>query len=79
MVSVHVQLSLGQTGCRSFVKVDYLDVVSMTRTVCVSIMSVSCGVFYMRGVDGDSSGLLLRGIVNVLILFEISTTCISKN
>lgn len=55
-------------------KADYLDVVSMPRTVCVSIMSVGCGVFYMRGVDGDSSCLLLRGIVNVLILFIVCTT-----
>lgn len=58
---------------------DYLDIVSMTRAVCVSVMSVGCGVFYMRGVDGDSSGLLLGGIVNVFILFVVSTTSISKH
>lgn len=51
----------------------------MTRTVCVTVMSVSCGVFYMRGVDGDSSRLLLWGIVNVLILFIVSTTSVSEH
>lgn len=60
-------------------KADYLDVVSMTRTVRVSIMPVGCGVFYMRGVDGDSSGLLFRGIVNVFILFIVSTTSVSEH
>lgn len=73
----HVQHLLSQVGCTS--KAGYLDIVSMTRTVCVSIMSVGCGVFYMRGVDGDSSGLLLGGIVNVFILFIVSTTSISEN
>lgn len=58
---------------------DYLDVVSVTGAVCMSIMSVGCGVFYMRGIDGDSSGLLFRGIVNFLILFKVSSTGVSKH
>lgn len=58
---------------------DYLDIVSMTRAVCVSIMSVGRCVFYMRGVDGDSSRLLLRGVVYVLVLFIVSTTSISEH
>lgn len=58
---------------------DYLDVVSMTWTVRVSIMSVGCGVFYMRGVDGDPSSLLLGGIVNVFILFKVGTTSLSQH
>lgn len=58
---------------------DYLDVVGVTGAVCMSIMSVGCGVFYMRGVDGDSSSLLLRGIVNFLILFKASSTGVSEH
>lgn len=78
----HVQHFLGQftkfqVNLRG--KAYYLDVVSMTRAVCVSIMPVGCCVFYMRGVDGDSSRLLLRGIVYVLVLFIVSTTSIGKH
>lgn len=60
-------------------KKGYLDVVSVSRAVCVSIMSVGCGVFYMRGVDGNSSGFLLWSIVNVLILLVAGTTSISEH
>lgn len=51
----------------------------MTRTVCVTIMSVGCGVFNMRSIDGDSSGLLLRGIVYLLVLFIVCATRISEH
>lgn len=57
----------------------YLDVVGMAGAVRVGVMSVGCGVFYMRGIDGNSSGLLLGGVVNLFILFEAGTTCISKD
>lgn len=51
----------------------------MSRAVCVSIMSVGCGVFYMRGVDSNSSGFLLWSIVNVLILLVVSSTGITEH
>lgn len=60
-------------------KVNHLDVVSVTGAICVRIMSVGCGVFNMRCIDGDSSGLFFRGIVYVLILFIVCTTSISKH
>lgn len=60
-------------------KVNHLDVVSVTGAICVRIMSVGCGVFNMRCIDGDSSGLFFRGIVYVFILFIVCTTSISKH
>lgn len=60
-------------------KNNYLDVISVTRAVCMSIMSVGRGVFYMRGIDGDASGLLLRRIVNVFIFFVVRATSITKH
>lgn len=57
----------------------YLDIVGVARAVCVSVVSVGCGVFYVRGVDGDSSGLLLGCIVNVLVLFEASTAGVGQH
>lgn len=58
---------------------NYLDVVGVTRAVCVGVMSVGRGVFHMGSVDGDSSRLLLRRIVDVLIFFVVSPTGVAKH
>lgn len=60
-------------------KKNYLDVVSVTGAVCVSVMSVGRGVLHMGGVDGDPSGLLFWRIVNVLVLFVVSPSSITKH
>lgn len=43
------------------------NVISMTWTICVSIMASFCLVLYMRDVNGNSTSLLFRSIVNLAI------------
>ncbi len=57
----------------------YLDVVSMSGAVGVSVVSVGGGVLHMRGVDGDSSSLLFRSIIYILICLITCTTGLSKD
>ena len=47
------------------------DKVSMTRTVCVGIMPIFCGIFNMRHINGNSSVPLLGGIINGAIVAEL--------
>ena len=47
-----------------------LDVVSVTWAIDVSIVAIIGLVLDRRRVDGDASGLLLRALIDVLVVFE---------
>ena len=51
-----------------------LNVISVSRAVDVSIMSVGGLVLDVGGRDGDSSGLLLGGLVDLVVILELSLT-----
>jgi len=43
-----------------------LDVIGVARAVNVGVVAFLALVLYVRGVDGDAAGFLLRGIVNFI-------------
>lgn len=49
----------------------YLNVVSMSRTVYMAIVSFVCLILYNGCIDCDSSGSLLWCLVYVIVCFEL--------
>ena len=55
----------------------YLNVISMTRTINMSIMPVSCLIFNMCCVDCYTTSLLFWGIVNVSVGLVVCCSLLS--
>lgn len=55
-----------------------LDVISMSRTICVSVRSFFRGVSYVSCVDCDASGFFLRCFINLIIWYEISQSVCNR-
>lgn len=55
-----------------------LDVISVSRAVDVSVMSLLGLVLDVGGRDGDTSGLLLGGLVDLVVVLELGTSTASQ-
>ena len=57
----------------------YLDVIRMTGTVRVPIMTILCHVFHMGNIDGNTSRFFFWSIINFIIPFGFGHGFLSKH
>lgn len=53
--------------------------IGMSRAVNMAVVALSCLVLDMRRVNGDSTGLFLRCLVDLVVVSELCTTLFRKN
>ena len=51
-----------------------LNIVAVTRHIDMSVVAVGGFIFNMSNVDGDTTGFFFRGVIDLVVSAEISST-----